>query len=263
MDFLHIKKISYHMRILLVSFLFVPALVLGSDIDPTKLIKDALNQWRGDSSYSEISMKIHRPSWDRSSSLKSWTQGSGDSIVRFVAPISDAGNALLKKETSLWIYNPKLAQVMKLPYSMMAQNWGGSDFSYNDLSKTDQIVTDYTHRLDKVEQKGSQKLYHITATPKPSAPIVWGKIALVVRDDNILMSETWYDQSNKAVRQLQTLKVTKLGGREYPVVMRMTPLDKEDHYTQLTTTKATFNIEMPGYMFTLSNLRNPRPWSEH
>jgi outer membrane lipoprotein-sorting protein len=229
--------------------------------DATALIKAALHQWRGDSSYTELTMNIHRPDWQRSSSLVGWTQGEANSLVRFTAPAGDAGNATLKLGPSLWLYNPKVSQVIKLPFSMMAQGWAGSDFSYNDLAKTDQIVTDYTHKLDGTDESDGHKVYNVTCIPKPSAPVVWGKIVLRIRDDNVLLTETWFDQAMKPVRRLETLKIAPLGGRVYPVKMRMNVLDKPDHWTEITTTAGQFDLKLPGYLLTLSNLRNPRPWS--
>lgn len=229
--------------------------------DATALIKAALHQWRGDSSYTELTMVIHRTDWQRTSSLIGWTQGKANSLVRFTAPAGDAGNATLKLGPALWLYNPKLAQVIKLPFSMMAQGWAGSDFSYNDLAKTDQIVADYAHELDAADESDGHKVYSVTCIPKPSAPVVWGKIVLRIRDDNVLLTETWFDQAMKPVRRLETLTIAPLGGRVYPVKMRMSVLDKPGHWTEVTTTRGRFDLRLPGYLFTLSNLRNPRPWS--
>ncbi|MEJ2345357.1 MAG: outer membrane lipoprotein-sorting protein [Gammaproteobacteria bacterium] len=229
--------------------------------DATALVRAALHQWRGDSSYTELTMLIHRPDWQRRSSLVGWTQGKADSLVRFTAPPGDAGNATLKRGPALWLYNPKLGQVIKLPFSMMAQGWAGSDFSYNDLAKTDQIVTDYTHQLAGTADSNGHKVHTIVCVPKPSAPVVWGKIVLRIRDDDVLLSETWFAQSMKPVRRLETLKIAPLGGRAYPVKMRMNVLDKPGHWTEITTTSGRFDLKLPAYLFTLSNLRNPRPWS--
>lgn len=229
--------------------------------DATALIKASLHQWRGDSSYTEIKMVIHRPDWQRRSSLVGWTRGSADSLVRFTAPPGDAGNATLKHGPALWLYNPKLGQVIKLPFSMMAQGWAGSDFSYNDLAKTDQIVTDYTHTLDATERKDGHTVYTVSCTPKPSAPVVWGKVTAQIRDDDVLLAETWFDQAMHPVRILKTLHIAPIGGRPYPARMRMSVLDKPGHWTEITTLRGRFNLKLPGYLFTLSNLRNPRHWS--
>jgi len=229
--------------------------------DATDLVEGALHQWRGDSSYTQSSMLIHRPDWQRSSSLVGWTQGKADSLVRFTAPAKDAGNATLKLGPDLWLYNPKLAQVIKLPFSMMAQSWAGSDFSYNDLAKTDQIVSDYTHTLTDTGESDGHQVYTVDCLPKPAAPVVWGKIELRIRDDHVLLSETWFDQEMKPVRRLETLQVAPLDGRAYPVKMRMKVLDKPDQWTEITTESGRFDLDLPAYLFTLSNLRNPRPWS--
>jgi len=228
---------------------------------PTALVKAMLHHWRGDSSYTAITMSIQRPDWQRSMKLISWTRGKRDALVRFIAPPGDAGNATLKLGPSLWLFNPKLSQVIKLPFSMMAQNWMGSDFSYNDLAKSEQIVTDYTHTFGSIKKHGQHRIFTVVALPKPNAPVVWGKVTLTIRDDDVLLEETYYDQNMKPVRQLKTMEVSPLGGRPYSVVMRMTRLDKPGTWTQLRYTKGVFNLRLPGYLFTLSNLRNPRPWN--
>jgi len=241
--------------------LLLPAVRVDAAPDATALVEGALHQWRADSSYTEATMLIHRPDWQRRSSLVGWTKGKSDSLVRFTAPASDAGNATLKLGPELWLYNPKLGQVIKLPFSMMAQSWAGSDFSYNDLAKTDQIVTDYNHSLTSTGESGGHRVYTVECVPKPSAPVVWGKITLRIRDDHVLLAETWLDQKMKPVRKLETLQIAPLGGRVYPVKMRLTRLDKSGHWTELTTTRGSFDLALPSYLFTLSNLRNPRTWS--
>jgi hypothetical protein len=188
------------------------------------------------------------------------TGGLDPRVRRFPAPPGDAGNATLKHGPALWLYNPKLGQVIKLPFSMMAQGWAGSDFSYNDLAKTDQIVTDYTHTLDSTERKDGHTVYTVSCIPKPSAPVVWGKVTVQIRDDDVLLAETWFDQGMKPVRTLKTLRIAPIGGRPYPARMRMTVLDKPGHWTEITTLSGRFNLKLPAYLFTLSNLRNPRPW---
>ncbi len=233
----------------------------AAEPDPTALTKAAIHHWRGDSSYTEVTMTVRRPDWERSMKLIAWTKGNKKSLVRFTAPPGDAGNATLKLGEGLWLFNPKLNQVIKLPFSMMAQKWMGSDFSYNDLAKSEQIVTDYTHTLGPVEEKDGHKVYTVICMPKPDAPIVWGKQVLKIRDDNVLLEETFYDQDMKPVRRMRSMKVAPLGGRPYPVTMRMDELTETGKWTEIHYTKGVFNLDLPDYLFTLSNLRNPRPWS--
>ena len=249
-----------------VLFMFVSALLLTSADaavapDATALIKAAIHHWRGDSSYTEVAMTIHRPDWERSQVMVGWTRGDKDSLVRFTEPPGDAGNATLKLDQALWLFNPKLNQVIKLPYSMMGQNWMGSDFSYNDFAKSDQIVTDYTHRLVSTAQQDGHAVYTVECLPRPEAAVVWGKQVVKVRDDDVLLEEAFFDQEMKPVRTFETVKIAALGGRPYPVVMRMSSSAKPGQWTEMRYRKGIFNLALPDYLFTLSNLRNPRHWS--
>jgi hypothetical protein len=226
------------------------------------LVKDAVDYWRGDSSYMAVEMTVHRPEWERSLSMAGWTQGREDALIRFTAPAKDAGNATLKVGPSMWIFTPKLNQVIKLPASMMAQSWMGSDFSYNDLAKSDQIVDDYSHELIATAETNGHMEYTIESIPQPDAPIVWGKQRLRIRDDFVLLEEAFFDQDMQLVKRLEATTIGPLGGRPYPVIMRMTDLGEEDHWTELHYAEAVFDLELPDYLFTLSNLSNPRPWAK-
>jgi len=235
----------------------------ASDPQAVKLIRAALDQWRGTSSYAEVSMTIHRPDWQRSMSMQSWTRGDKDALIRFTAPLKDAGNATLKLNNDMWMFTPKLNQVIKLPTSMMTQSWMGSDFSYNDLAKSDQLITDFVLKITAQENQQGHQVYTIEATPRADAPVVWGKELVTVRDDNILLLEQFYDQSMLLVKEMRTLQIAPLGGRDYPVLMRMFSLEEDDHWTEVKTDIAQFDLNLPDYLFTQANLRNPRQWQGH
>lgn len=228
--------------------------------DPTALINGAMQQWRGASSYTEVTMTVHRPDWERRLEVQAWTRGDDDSLVRFTAPPKDAGNATLMLGGSTWVFNPKINQVIQLPAGMMSQSWMGSDFSYDDLAKSTSLLTDYTHKLLSDEPADGHRVYTIEALPKADAPVVWGKQTVKVRDDRVLLQETFYDQDMKPVRELDTTRVAPLGGRVYPVEMTMKPLDQPNRWTRIVYTVGRFDLKLPDYLFTHSNLRNPRPW---
>lgn len=234
-----------------------PALAAAAP-DPDAILKQAFDNYRSASSETTIAMTVHRPDWERHMEMRAWTRGADDGLVRFTAPAKDAGNATLKLGQDSWVFNPKLNQVIKLPASMMSQAWMGSDFSYNDLSKSEDLITDYTHRLVGTEQDAGHTVWVIDATPKPGAPVVWGKVTVKIRDDYVLAEETFYDQDGKPARRMTADKIGALDGRTYPLVMTMHPLDQPGQWTQIQTVDARFNTAEPAYLFTLSNLQNPR-----
>jgi outer membrane lipoprotein-sorting protein len=226
--------------------------------DPDALLRQAFANYRANTSQSTVGMTIHRPDWERSMQMKAWTRGENDALVRFIAPAKDAGNATLKSGNDTWVYNPKLNQVIKLPPSMMAQSWMGSDFSYNDLSKSEDLLTLFTHRIAATATEGGHTVWTIDCVPKPGAPVVWGKVTITLRDDEVITGETFYDQDMKPARIMTTDKIGPLGGRAYPLTMTMHPTDTPGAWTRIDTSDAQFNESLPDYLFTLSNLQNPR-----
>jgi outer membrane lipoprotein-sorting protein len=226
--------------------------------DPEILLRRAFDNYRAGSSEATVSMTIHRPDWERSMEMRAWTRGDDDALVRFLAPPKDAGNATLKLQSDTWVYDPKLNQVIKLPASMMAQSWMGSDFSYNDLSKSEDILTQYTHRIAATGEDGGHTVWTIECIPKTGAPVVWGKVVLKLRDDDVVTEETFFDQDMKPARRMTTDKIGPLAGRSYPVEMTMHPLDTPGAWTRIDTEDGKFDIPVPDYLFTLSNLQNPR-----
>ena len=223
--------------------------------DARTLIAGALDLVRGRSSYSEISMLIHRPDWERSSSLVAWTRGREDALIRFTEPARDAGNATLKRGDSMWTYTPRLNRTIRLPFSLMSQSWAGSDFSYNDLSRSDKLLKHYDLALLDANQRDDHEVYTVEAIPHDNAPVVWGKEVLVLRDDYVLLSHTFYDQDLEPLKRLEAVDVGELGGRTFATRMRMSQLDEDDHYTEVHYRAADFDVELDDDLFTLFSLR--------
>jgi outer membrane lipoprotein-sorting protein len=226
--------------------------------DATSIVKGALDYGRDRSSFAEIAMTIHRPEWERTSLMKSWTQGDKDALVRFLEPAKDAGSATLKVSDDMWVYTPKLSRVIKLPFSMMAQSWMGSDFSYNDLAKSDDLLLHYDNRIVGEEEHEGHKVYVVEATPHANAPVIWGKQVVKIRDDHLLLEETFFDQDLAPVKRLKAVEIGPMGGKIYVVKMRMEKLEETEHWTEITYHRAEFGLELPDSLFTMANLRNPR-----
>ena len=127
--------------------------------DAAALVERAFEAYRGLASIGTMEMTIHRPSWERTQTLKAWTRGERETLVTALAPVRDRGNGTLKIGESMWIYNPKVNRIIKLPPSMMTQSWMGSDFSNNDLAKSDVLITDFDHRIIGTEQRNGHTVY--------------------------------------------------------------------------------------------------------
>jgi outer membrane lipoprotein-sorting protein len=222
------------------------------------LIAGVIDLTRGRTSYAEFSMVIHRPDWERSSKLVAWTRGREDALIRFTAPSKDAGNATLKQGEQMWTFTPKLNRVIRLPFSMMSQGWAGSDFSYSDLSRTDQLLHQYDLTLVSTETRDGHQVYTVDAVPHDDAPVVWGKERIVLRDDHVLLGQTFFDQALQPLKRLESLEIKALGGRTFATRMRMVPLDKVDSWTEIDYDDAKFDIAIDDGMFTVFALQSGR-----
>jgi hypothetical protein len=62
----------------------------------------------------------------------------------------------------------------------------------------------------------------------------------------------------RPARRMTADKVGVIAGRPYPVSLTMQPLDKPGQWTRVETQAGRFDAGAPAYLFTLSNLQNPR-----
>jgi len=226
--------------------------------DARSIVENSFNYIRGQASIATVEMTIHRPDWERSMTIKAWTRGQKDSLFYIDAPAKDHGNGTLKKGREMWIYNPKISRVIKVPPSMMSQSWMGSDFSNNDLAKSDSLLTDYSHSIVGTEMHEGKAVYLIKSLPKPDAPVVWGMQMLKIREDLIWLSEVFFDEDLKPVKAMTMLEIQMLGGKLFPKIWRVNKTDQEDSYTQLTYKALSFKDSLPDDLFTLSSLQKAR-----
>lgn len=226
--------------------------------DPRDLIRAAMEHWRGITSYSEMTMTVHRSDWERSFSMQAWTEGDKLSLVRVTAPKRDAGNGTLVKDQSMWTFSPKINRILKVPSSMMNQSWMGSDFSNKDISKSTDIIDQYDHRLLKTETRDDHVVYTIESIPHEEAAVVWGKEIVTIRDDFILLRQEFWDQDDILVKEMNATEIAVMDDRTIASRMRMHKLETPDEWTEMVVDEIDFDIALEANLFTLSSLRNPR-----
>ena len=248
------NKRSFFCLILLV----IPALGISEERDAKSIVRDAIDHWRGVSSYTEMTMIIHRPDWERSMTMRAWTKGDDYSLVRVIEPKKDRGNGTLTDDNSMWSYSPKINRVIKIPSSMMGQSWMGSDFSNKDVARADEIVDEYEHALLGTEEVDGIIVYEIKAVPHEEAAVVWGSEVLRIREDHVVLEHSFFDQNGDLVKSLQTMEITDMGGRTIAKRQRMNKADKPDEWTEIQVIEVDYEVELNDSLFTLSNLRNPR-----
>ncbi len=210
---------------------------------------------RGSSSHGTLTMNVVTSRWTRSLTMEMWTQGEERSLVVIRAPAKEAGMATLKVDDNIWNYLPKVDRTMKVPASMMSGSWMGSHFSNDDLVKESRMADDYTFAFTSTPEDGGGR-YVIECTPRPDAPVVWGKVVVVIDGATELPTEiTYWDESGRLRRTMTFDDVKDLGGRSIPARMKLVPADEPDEYTEIVYEDLEFDIPIPPETFTLQALR--------
>jgi outer membrane lipoprotein-sorting protein len=246
-------------RIMGLSFFWSLILIRAAwALDADSIVRAGFDYWRGKASVATVQMLIHHEDWQRTMTIKAWTRGQKESLFYITAPPKDYGNGTLKKGREMWLFNPKVNRVIKVPPSMMSQSWMGSDFSNNDLAKSDSLLLDYDHSIIGTETHEGKKVYIIKSIPKLNAPVVWGMQRLKIREDQIWLSEEFFDEDLKPVKLMTAMQIQMLGGKLFPRMWRMRNVDEENNYTQLTYESLEFKPDLPDELFTLSSLNQLR-----
>ncbi len=227
--------------------------------DATEIIRRSEEKLRGESSTGVMEMTIERPTWSRTMKMKTWSKGTEYSMILVTEPARDKGTVFLKRETEIWNWVPSVERTVKLPPSMMSQSWMGSDFTNDDLVQESSILKDYTHELLGEETIRGFKCHKIKLTPKPDAPVVWGKVISYISKEEYLQIQTeFYDEDDELINTMEGMDIKELGGRRLPSKLVMTPADEPGNRTIMRYLDLEFDTQQPEGFYTTQNMKRLR-----
>jgi len=231
-----------------------------ASLSPSEIIKKADEQFRGEkSSYTEMSMTIVRPQWQRTVSFHSWTKGNEYALTLITAPAKEKGQSFLKRGTEMWSWNPSISRMIKLPPSMMSQGWMGSDYTNDDILKESSLVNDYEHRLLREEEYSGRMCYVIEMIAKENASVSWGKqIRWIDRQNFIFLKAELYDEDGYLVRTELASDIKMMDGRLIPAHLELIPADEEGNSTKLQIENITFNPPLDDSFFSIQHMKKIR-----
>lgn len=256
------SKTAMTKAIFLLTYLYLFVFPFNGVSQPTatEIVKKADEKMRGEkSSESTLTMEIIRPSWTRSVSFKSWSLGLDYSMVLITAPAKEKGQSFLKRKNEMWNWNPSINRIIKLPPSMLAQGWMGSDFTNDDLLNQSSVVQHYTHLLSGNDIVSGKDCYKITLRPKEDAPVVWGKVVLwISKGDYLQLKAEYFDEDDYLVKTESASDIKIMDGRIIATRYELIPADKTGNRTVLKLDAIKFNIPLTESFFSQQNLQKVR-----
>jgi outer membrane lipoprotein-sorting protein len=233
-------------------FLIVFAFTFSSIYSQSALeiIKITDSRLRGDSSYAEMTITIVRPKWEKKMALKSWSKGTDYSVSLVTSPAKEKGSVFLKRKKEAWNYLPTIERTIKLPPSMMTQNWMGTDFTNDDLIKQSSMVVDYTHKIVGTEIIENLNCWKLELIPTENASVVWGKLNVWIdKKDYMQLKIEFYDEDLEIVNKMVGSKINEYNGKKLPSRLEYYPLDDEGNKTVIEYKVWNFDVSIPENYF--------------
>jgi len=232
----------------------------GQDLSATEIVKKAEDKFNGEKSgYSEMSMTVVRPSWQRTIELKSWSLGDDYSLALIMAPAREKGQSFLKRGKEMWSWNPAINRLIKLPPSMMSQGWMGSDYTNDDILRETSVIKNYIHSIEGEQTIDGRLCYKIKLTAKPDADVLWGsQVWLVDKKEFIALRAELFDEDGYLVRSETASDLKTMDGRFIPTLIELVPAENEGYKTVLKILEIKFNIPLQESFFSQQNMKSIR-----
>jgi len=246
------------------------ALTLGpvaNAADFKALIRKADMSMRSKTSAAVMQMQIKTKSFERGFRLVSWQddRGKEKALIKILGPALWRGNGTLKIGDQLKVYNPKQNHVTVIGSSMLGDSWMGSHFTNDDLVKETKLERHFKSKLVKKwsgtdPTLGQVTYYRFLLTPKPKAPVAWGRIDYVILEKGQVVLPVRSDYYRKVKqktpsRSMKFLAIKELGGRKVPTVMMVTVAKKPGEFTKIVYRKLRFDIKIDSSKFSEQALR--------
>ncbi|GJQ19659.1 MAG: outer membrane lipoprotein-sorting protein [Bacteroidia bacterium] len=224
-----------------------------------QIIKKSEDLVRGESSRGSFRMTVVTPEYSRTIIMDSWWKGTDKALIEIKSPPREAGNKTLKVGNELWMYLRNTETTIKVPPSMMMQSWNGSDFTNDDLVRESSMADDYTMEIAGEDTVAGASTWIIDLRPRPTAPVVWGRIRHWVRKSDYLPARTeYFDEKGTLVRTMLYFDYRRFGGRVLPGRWRMVDNLEEGEYTELEYLNLEFDVTISDRMFSFRELERGR-----
>ena len=242
-------------RALLLAALTPAPAAAQTDPEVLAIIDEVDRLMRGESSTGRMRMEIDTQNWSRSLEMRVWSLGTEHSLIRVESPPREAGTATLKVENEVWNYLPRADRTIRIPPSMMLGSWMGSHFTNDDLVKESRIIEDYDIVISFEGARDGDEVWEFTLTPKPEAPVIWGRIEQAIRKrDRMPLWARYFDEDGTLSRTITFSDFGPMGGRTVPARTIIEPADGDER-TVVTYLELEFDIDVDEGFFSLRDLR--------
>jgi hypothetical protein len=191
--------------------------------------------------------------------MKGWSIGEDYFASVVLSPAKEKGTVFLKRENEVWNYIPSIERTIKLPPSMMMQNWMGTDFTNDDLVQRSSITDDYTNTIIGNEIIDGLDCWIIELIPNEDAAVVWGKLMMWIdKRDYMQLKTQFFDEYDEMISIMTGKAIKSFDGKKLPAIIEFVPLDKEGNKTIVERLVWKFDIDINERYFLPNYMKNLR-----
>jgi hypothetical protein len=212
--------------------------------------------FRGSASHAVLRMHVKTQHFTRTMTMESWSKGKERSLIRILSPKKERGTATLMTNNDLFTYLNKTGRTVKITGGMLGASWMGSHLTNDDLVRRTRLSEDYEIEKTFSGVVAGVAIHVFTMTPKPDAAVVWGKVEVALRQDDLLpLRQVFYDEDGKRVREQLYSDHRTFSGRRVPTKLVIRPLDGSGEYTEVSYETLELDVELRDDFFTLQRLK--------
>ncbi|MEW6001545.1 MAG: outer membrane lipoprotein-sorting protein [Nitrospirota bacterium] len=164
------------------------------------------------------------------------------------------------KDDDRWLFVPAINMVRRIAAQDKRSSFVGSDFTYEDVSGRD--IEDDTHVIVREERIGNRDCYVVKSTPKAADVDYSYKISWIDKANFLPLKEEYFDKRGQPYKVFSADEIKDIKG--FPTVMKRTMKNLQSgHRTEVTFTKADYNLGIENSLFSERYLKQPpKKWIE-
>jgi len=202
-----------------------------------------------------MKMTIEKGSQKLVKTLVGYGKNRGDqSFMEFTNP-EDRGVKYLKINDELWIYFPDADDIMKISGHMLRQGMMGSDISYEDMMRREELDKTYDVKLTGSEKIRGSDCFIIEMIAKTKDALYARQVLYIDKVTYIPLKMELYAKGGRLLKTMEEYDIVKHGDRYLARKIVIKDLRRKDSATTVEIQELQFNITVPDGVFSRRNLR--------
>ena len=239
-----------HIWISVLALLMLSIASLAQDdvLDANAILERVNEAWQGDSFHGIMGLDIVLGGQTKSHKLEVWTLGEELALIRILEPAIDLNAGYLQQGDDLWFYSPAVGSI-KLPTVSIGSALFGAGPSLEDLSHGT-LSDDYDVSVVELESTSlGDGGYFLTLVPHADAPVVYGKLEIIVSASYVMEELMYYDQRGEVVQTALFTDVIEVADRMVATTVVIT--DAYGDQTIQRIEEPQFDIVLDAMFFSL------------